>query len=104
MHNLILDYLTDTLAEELISSGIFTNTVKVQPGVWEGDIVLSCIFNHDETPQFINYGVDGTPTGLVYAGRGDTCKIVQQENRESVTIHPLVSFSRNYHSYCVKYV
>jgi hypothetical protein len=67
--------------------------VKVGPGVWEGDIDLKHIFNHDETPQFINYGVDGTPNGLVYAGRGKTCKLVQWENRECVTIHPLVSFA-----------
>ena len=54
---------------------------------------LPCrIFNHDETPQFINYGVDGTPNGLVYAGRGDACQKMIRENRECVTIHPFVSF------------
>ena len=60
-------YFINELALELISTGIFTSAVKVGPGVWEGDIDLSRIFNHDETPQFINYGVDGTPNGLVYA-------------------------------------
>ena len=78
---------------ELISTGIFSNAVKVGPGVWVGDIDLRRIFNHDETPQFINYGVDGIPNGLVYAGRGEACKLLQKENRESVTIHPLVSFA-----------
>ena len=78
---------------ELISTGIFINAVKVGPGVWVGDIDLSRIFNHDETPQFINYGVDGIPNGLVYAGRGEACKRLEKENRESVTIHPLVSFA-----------
>ena len=78
---------------ELISTGIFINAVKVGPGVRVGDIDLSRIFNHDETPQFINYGVDGIPNGLVYAGRGEACKLLQKENRESVTIHPLVPFA-----------
>ena len=78
---------------ELISTGIFINAVKVGPGVWVGDIDLSRIFNHDETPQFINYGVDGVPNGFVCAGRGEACKRLQKENRESVTIHPLVSFA-----------
>ena len=77
---------------ELILTGIFINAVKVGPGVWVGDIDLSRIFNH-KTPQFINYGVDGIPNGLVYAGRGEACKLLQKENRESVTIRPLVSFA-----------
>ena len=97
--NLAFSYFIDGLAEELICTGIFTNAVKVAPGIWEGNIDLSRIFNHDETPQFINYGVDGTPNGLVYAGRGETCKLVLQENRESVTVHPLVSFAGNYLSH-----
>ena len=42
-------------------------------------------------PQFINYGVDGTPNGLVYAGRGESCQKMIRENRECVTIHPFVS-------------
>ena len=32
---------------------------------------MSRIFNHDETPQFVNYGVDPKSHGLVYAGKGD---------------------------------
>ena len=90
-----------TLAKELIDAGIFTNTKQVAPGVWTGQINTSRVFNHDETPQFINYGIDGTlngllyatPNGLVYAGRGESCKRMINENRECVTINPLVSVS-----------
>ena len=78
---------------ELISTGIFINAVKVGPNVRVGDIDLSHIFKHDETPQFINYGVDRIPSGLVYAGCGEACKLLKKENRESVTIHPMVSFA-----------
>ena len=49
--------------------------------------------NHDETPQFINTGVDGTPNGLVYAGRGKPCKRIMRENRECVNISSVVSLS-----------
>ena len=85
----------DGLAEELQEAGIFTNAMKVKPGIWTGDIDTSRIFNHDETPQFVNYGVDGTPSGLVFAGKGEACKKLQNENRESITIQPFVSFSGN---------
>lgn len=51
------------------------------------------IFNNDETPQFISYGIDGTSAGLVYAGKGDQCQKMEKENRECVTINPFVSFS-----------
>ena len=64
---------------------------QAAPGVWTGQINTSRVFNHDETPQFINYGVDGTPNGLVYAGRRESCKRMINENRECVTINPLVS-------------
>ena len=83
----------DGLAEELIATGIFKNAAKVDPGVWNGEIDTSRVFNHDETPQFVNYGVDGTPNGLVFAAKGEACKKLQNENRESVKIHPFVSFS-----------
>ena len=79
----------DALAKELIDAGIFTNTKQVAPGVWTGQINTSRVFNHDETPQFINYGVDGTPN----AGRGESCKRMINENRECVTINPVVSVS-----------
>ena len=61
----------DALAKELIDAGNFTSTKQVAPGVWTGQINTSRVFNHDETPQFIIYDVDGTPNGLVYAGRGE---------------------------------
>ena len=69
---------------------------KLSGGIWEGEIDTNRIFNHDETPQFVNYGVDGTALGLVYAGKGETCKKMIRENRESVTINPFVSLSGNF--------
>ena len=86
------NHLND-LAEELIAAGMVTNAERVDTGVWKGDIDTGRIFNNDETPQFVSYGVDGTSSGLVYAGRGDQCQKMQKENRECVTIHPFVSFS-----------
>ena len=71
------------------------NPEKVDEGVWTGDIDTNRIFNHDETPQFINFGVDGTPSGLVYVGKGETCKKMIRENRECVTINPFVSLAGN---------
>ena len=72
----------DALAQELIDTGIFTNAKQIH---------VTRVYNHDETPQLINYGVDGTPNGLVYAGYGDSCKRIMRENRECVTINPVVS-------------
>ena len=40
------------------------------------------------TPQFVNYGVDGSANGLVYCGRGDACNKLIKENRECVTLQP----------------
>ena len=77
----------DALAEELCVPGIFPNAKKVAAVVWEGDIDCSRVFNHDETPQFINYGVDGTAQGLPYTRKGESCKQMLQENRESVSIY-----------------
>ena len=83
----------DDLAEELIAAGIMTNEEQVESGVYKGDIDLTRVFNCDETPQFVSYGVDGTSAGLVYAAKGDSCQKMMKENRECVTIHPFVSFS-----------
>ncbi|XP_047131057.1 uncharacterized protein LOC136071655 [Hydra vulgaris] len=91
----------DSLAEELIEAGIMTEAAQKETGVWSGNIDLCRIFNHNETPQFINFGVDGTPAGLIIlqhvspfaAAKGETCCKMIRENRECVTIHPLVSFS-----------
>ena len=49
--------------------------------------------NHDETPQFINSGVNGSASGLVYAAKGDECNKLLRENRECVTVDPFVSLS-----------
>ena len=73
---------------------------KITDSIWEGEIDTNRIFNHDETPQFLNYGVDGTSLGLVYAGKGETCKKMIRENRESVTINPFVSLSGNFNKIC----
>ena len=83
----------DELANELITCGICTEAVQKEHGVWEGSIDWSRIFNHDETPQFVNYGVDGTANGLVYSGKGELCQKMLRENRECVTIHPFVSLA-----------
>ena len=83
----------DALAQELIDTGIFTNAKQIQPGMWTGKIDTTLVYNHDETPQFISYGMDGTLNGLVYAGRGESCKKMMRENRECVTINPVVSLS-----------
>ena len=50
--------------------GIMVNGECDGPGVWTGELDTTRVFNHDETPQFINYGVDGTATGLVCQERG----------------------------------
>ena len=79
------------LAEELSNAGIRKNCKKSSEGVWHGVIDTKRVFNHDETPQFVNYGVDGSASGLVFAGKGDSCNQMIRENRDCVTIHPLVS-------------
>jgi hypothetical protein len=81
----------DELADECIRLGIFTNSKKISPGVWTGNLDLSRMYNHDEMPQFLNYGVDGQNGGLVYCGRGDKCVKFIKENRECVTIEPFIS-------------
>ena len=81
------------MADELIACRIMKNYKKIKKGVWVGDIATERVFNHDETPQFINYGVDGTTAGLVYAGKGETCKKMIRENRENININPFVSIS-----------
>ena len=84
----------DELAEELISLGIFENAKKISPGVWHGDLDTSRIFNHDEMPQFIDYGVSSSGSrGLVYAAKGEECKRYRDENRKCVTIEPYVSLA-----------
>lgn len=93
MHVACFLYFLDSLAEELKCCGIFTNPEKIEKGVWKGSIDTTRVFNQDETPQFINYGVDGTPSGLAFAAKGGSCKKMIRENRESVTLNPIVSLA-----------
>ena len=58
----------NNLAEEIIKTNIFINAIQLETGIWQGDIDITRVYNHDETPQFMNYGADGIPNGLVYAG------------------------------------
>ena len=81
----------DELAEECVRLGIFTDYKKISSGVWSGNLDMSRLYNHDEMPQFLNYGVDGQNGGLVYCGRGDKCVKYTKENRECVTIEPFIS-------------
>ena len=83
------------LADELIRLGLFKDAKKIEEGVWEGEIDTGRIYNHDESPQFINYGVDGSANNLVYCGKGEECNRLLRENRECVTIEPFVSLSGN---------
>ena len=83
----------DELAEELQKAGIMENATRERDGVWTGKIDVTRVFNHDETPQFVQYGIDGTPSGLYFAATGEACQQLIQENRECVTIQPFVSFA-----------
>ena len=83
----------DELAEVLQAAGIMKGASKTKSGVWTGEVDVKRIFNHDKTPQFIQYGIDGTPSGLYYAGKGESCRQLIKENRECVTVHPFMSFA-----------
>ena len=86
-HNIL-----NKLAEELIKTKIFIDLIQLEIGTRSG-FDTTRVYNHDETPQFVNYEVDGTPNGLVYAGWVKSCQKIIQENRECITIHPFVSFA-----------
>ena len=90
--HMTVNYL-DELANELISAGIFENAVKHDAGVWRGNIDTSRIIGHDETPQFINYGIDKTANRFVFYGKGDACHKLIKENWECVTIQLFSTFS-----------
>ena len=62
------------LAEEFIKTNICIDAIQLETGVWQGDIDIARVYNHDEAPESVNYGVDGTPNGLVYAGLGESCQ------------------------------
>ena len=82
-----MEYI-DYLAGHFIGLGIAPDLIKQEPGVWKGDMDLSRIWAHDETPQFINFSSTGQSKKKIYAGTGHDCNIMTKENRESVTIHP----------------
>ena len=48
------------LAEVLIKEGILNKPVKIESGVWTGKIDSTRVMNNLETPQFINFGLNGT--------------------------------------------
>ena len=78
------------LAEELKITGVMKNSKKFSEGVKHGAIDTKRMFNHDETPQFVNFGADGTESGLVLDGKGDSCYQMIRENRDCTTIHSFV--------------
>ena len=81
----------DSLATELVSAGIMKDGDMLEDDKWKGTIDGIRVFNHDETPQFINYGVDGTARNIFYCGKG--CNGLIAENRERVTISTMVSLA-----------
>ena len=85
----------DELADELVRLGIFTSAKKVGPGKWAGQIYGKRIYNRDETPQFINYGIDGSSRNLYYCGKGEQCQGLINENRECVSIEPFIFLDGN---------
>ena len=87
----------DEMAKVLIDANIFSDAVQKAPGKWSGKMDLSRIFNHDETPQFINFGVDGSGSGKVFGcvGKNESCQRILKENRECPTVHPMVSCDGN---------
>ena len=87
----------DSLAEGLISKGIFTNAEQIKSRIWTGNIDGSRVFNRDETSQAIRYGVDGSARNLAYCGKGESCSELMKENREFVTIEPFISLDGKVH-------
>ena len=73
----LTNHIVDALAEELIAAGIMTEAEHIEEGIWKRNIDTTRVFNSDETPQFIHYGVDGTSSGLV-AAKGDQSKKMQK--------------------------
>ena len=61
--------------------------------MWKGDLDLSRIWAHDETPQFINFNSSGQSKQLAYAGSGHDCNKVSKENREYITMQPFSNFA-----------
>ena len=91
-HNLVFKVIK---CHKLVFPGKIYEVLVFRPkkGKWKRLNFSFSICNHDETPQFVNYGVDSTPSGLIYAGKGEGCQKIIWENRECVTVHPFVSFN-----------
>ena len=87
-----VDYL-DELAKLLIEVGIAPHLKQIAPGIWEGEVDVSRIWAHDETPQFINFNASGQSKKKIFAGSGDDCAELGKENRESVTVQPYSNFA-----------
>ena len=62
-------------------SNIFIDASQLETDVWQGDIDKTGVYNYDETPQFVNHGVDGTPNGLTYVGRRESCERMIRETK-----------------------
>ena len=71
----------DELAIKLQEAGIMANAMQVAPGKRKGNVDMTQVYNHDETPQFVNYRIDSTASGLCYAAKGESCK--KNDSRKS---------------------
>ena len=80
----------EELAAELIANGIMREAQQISPGEWHGVIDTSRVFNIDETPQAIHFGENGSPE-IAYCPRGEVCTELVKENREFVTVTPVIS-------------
>ena len=87
-----IDYL-DSLAKLLIETGIAPELKKTDPGIWVGEIDVTRIWAHDETPQLINYNASGQSKKKIFAGTSEDCSELSKENRESVTVQPFSNFA-----------
>ena len=83
----------DNLAKELIKNKIMTNAQQISPGEWSGEVDESRVFNLDETPQSINFENNGSSPRLFYCPKREACQKLINENREIVTITPIVSLA-----------
>ena len=90
--DMAIDYLNE-LAKLLIEVGIAPDLKQKSPGIWEGEVDVSRIWAHDETPQFINFNASGQSKKKIFAGSGDDCAELAKENRESVTVQPFSNFA-----------
>ena len=90
------------MAEKQVRFGIFTNAKQAEFGKWSGDVDTSRICNHGEKSQCDNYSVHGSGNGLVYADRGDECKLMIRKTRECVTTNQFLLFDGVWWSCCLQ--